>query len=107
MGLSGEAGGRFRYPGTYALQDHISQSGLSLTRPASGCGRYDWRINEHNTDGTVTTGGIWRFSVADYILVAQGQTRNAAALAPNSGMTLAAVRARSGMLDKYFFGSLI
>jgi hypothetical protein len=32
-------------------------------------GPYYWRIDEYNTDGTISTGGIWSFSVADYLIV--------------------------------------
>jgi hypothetical protein len=34
-----------------------------------GGGPYYWRIDEHNTDATVTKGKIWSFAVADYLLV--------------------------------------
>ncbi len=34
-----------------------------------GGGPYYWRIDENNTDGTISTGGTWSFSVADYIIV--------------------------------------
>jgi len=48
------------------------QSGTSYTPPEGvewGGGPYYWRIDEYNTDGTISKGRIWRFSVADYILV--------------------------------------
>ena len=49
-----------------------SQNGTSFT-PAEGIewggGPYYWRIDENNTDGTVTTGRIWSFTVADFLLV--------------------------------------
>ncbi len=32
-------------------------------------GPYYWRIDEYNTDGTISTGGIWSFSIADYLIV--------------------------------------
>jgi hypothetical protein len=32
-------------------------------------GPYYWRIDEYNTDGTISTGGTWSFSVADYLIV--------------------------------------
>ena len=32
-------------------------------------GPYYWRIDEDNTDGTISTGRIWSFSVADYLIV--------------------------------------
>ncbi|TKJ33840.1 MAG: hypothetical protein CEE38_19655 [Planctomycetes bacterium B3_Pla] len=49
-----------------------SQSGTTFT-PAEGvewgAGPFYWRIDENNTDGTVTTGRVWTFTVADFILV--------------------------------------
>ena len=48
------------------------QNGTSFT-PAEGVewggGPYYWRVDENNSDGTVTTGGVWSFTVADFILV--------------------------------------
>ncbi|MHC4301179.1 MAG: LamG domain-containing protein, partial [Planctomycetota bacterium] len=61
-----------------------SQSGTSFT-PAEGIewgsGPYYWRIDEKNTDGTVTKGRVWTFAVADFILVDdfEGYTDNDAA----------------------------
>jgi len=34
-----------------------------------GGGPYYWRIDEHNTDATITKGQIWNFMVADYLAV--------------------------------------
>ncbi|MFH1718068.1 MAG: LamG domain-containing protein [Planctomycetota bacterium] len=34
-----------------------------------GGGPYYWRIDEHNTDGTVSAGRAWDFTVADFITV--------------------------------------
>ncbi len=34
-----------------------------------GGGPYYWRIDEVNTDGTITPGGVWSFSVLDFALV--------------------------------------
>jgi hypothetical protein len=31
--------------------------------------RYYWRIDEVNNDGTITTGSVWTFTVADYLIV--------------------------------------
>jgi hypothetical protein len=49
-----------------------SQSGTSFT-PAEGVewggGPYYWRVDENNTDGTVTKGRVWSFTVADFVLV--------------------------------------
>jgi hypothetical protein len=30
---------------------------------------YYWRIGEYNTDGTISTGRVWSFTVADYLIV--------------------------------------
>jgi hypothetical protein len=49
-----------------------SQSNTGYT-PAEGvewgAGPFYWRVDEKNTDGTVTKGHVWSFTVADYILV--------------------------------------
>jgi hypothetical protein len=34
-----------------------------------GGGPYYWRIDEYNTDATISKGGIWSFTVADFIVV--------------------------------------
>ena len=34
-----------------------------------GGGPYYWRIDQYNTDGTISIGRIWSFTVADFILV--------------------------------------
>ncbi|UCF14659.1 MAG: LamG domain-containing protein, partial [Phycisphaerales bacterium] len=34
-----------------------------------GGGPYYWRVDENNSDGTVTKGRVWSFTVADFILV--------------------------------------
>ena len=48
------------------------QNGTSFT-PAEGVewgtGPFYWRVDENNTDGTVTKGRVWSFTVADFILV--------------------------------------
>jgi hypothetical protein len=36
---------------------------------AWGTGPYYWRIDEYNPDATVSTGSIWSFTVADYLIV--------------------------------------
>ena len=49
-----------------------SQAGTSFT-PSEGIewggGPYYWRIDENNTDATVTKGRVWSFTVADFILI--------------------------------------
>ncbi|MFH1550113.1 MAG: LamG-like jellyroll fold domain-containing protein, partial [Planctomycetota bacterium] len=48
------------------------QSGTTYT-PSEGVewggGPYYWRIDEYNNDGTISKGGIWSFTVSDFILV--------------------------------------
>ncbi len=34
-----------------------------------GGGPYYWRIDEYNTDGTINTGRIWSFTIADFIVI--------------------------------------
>jgi len=48
------------------------QAGTSYSPPEAvewGGGPYYWRIDEFNTDGTISKGRIWSFTVADFILV--------------------------------------
>jgi hypothetical protein len=48
------------------------QSGTSYTPPEGvewGGGPYYWRVDEVNTDGTISRGNVWTFTVADYLLV--------------------------------------
>ncbi|MHC4496098.1 MAG: hypothetical protein ACYSYM_09780, partial [Planctomycetota bacterium] len=55
------------------------QAGTSYTLPEGvewAGGPYYWRIDEHNTDGTVTKGNTWSFSVADYIIVDDFESYN-------------------------------
>jgi len=56
------------------------QSGTSYTPPEGvewGGGPYYWRIDEYNTDGTISKGSIWSFTVADFILVDDFEGYNA------------------------------
>jgi len=48
------------------------QNGTSYTPPEGvewGGGPYYWRIDEYNTEGTISKGRIWSFTVADYLIV--------------------------------------
>ncbi|MFC1633745.1 LamG domain-containing protein [Planctomycetota bacterium] len=48
------------------------QAGTTYAPPESlewGTGPYYWRIDEINTDDTLSTGGIWSFTVADHLIV--------------------------------------
>ena len=56
--------------GIYRGRQNLANS--SYTPPETldwGTGPYYWKINEFNTDGTISEGRIWSFSVADFILV--------------------------------------
>jgi len=52
------------YRGRQSSTDYTPPEGVELAG-----GPYYWRIDEYNTDGSVSKGRIWRFTVADYILV--------------------------------------
>jgi hypothetical protein len=55
------------------------QAGTSYTPPEGvewAGGPYYWRVDEHNTDDTVTKGNTWKFSMADYILVDDFESYN-------------------------------
>ncbi len=57
------------------------QSGTSYTPPEGvewGGGPYYWRIDENNNDGTVTKGRIWTFTVADFRLIDDFESYDAA-----------------------------
>jgi hypothetical protein len=41
-----------------------------------GGGPYFWRVDESNTDGTISTGKLWTFSVADYLIVDDFESYN-------------------------------
>ncbi len=48
------------------------QSATSYTPPEPlewGSGPYYWRIDEYNTDATISTGKVWNFTVADFLLI--------------------------------------
>ncbi len=48
------------------------QTGTSYTPPEGvqwAGGPYFWRVDEYNTDGTLTRGRVWQFTVADFLLV--------------------------------------
>jgi hypothetical protein len=48
------------------------QNGTSFTPAESlewGAGPFYWRVDENNTDGTVTKGRVWSFTVADFLIV--------------------------------------
>ena len=48
------------------------QAATSYSPPEAvewGGGPYHWRIDEYNTDGTISKGNVWSFTVADFLLV--------------------------------------
>jgi hypothetical protein len=48
------------------------QSGTSYTPPEGvewGGGPYYWRIDQYNTDETISTGRVWSFTVADFMSI--------------------------------------
>jgi hypothetical protein len=49
------------------------RQGVTTYNPPEGVewggGPYYWRIDEYNTDGTISKGKIWTFTVADYLIV--------------------------------------
>ena len=56
------------------------QSGTSYTPPEGiewGGGPYYWRIDEVNTDGTISKGNVWSFTVADFLLIDDFEEYNA------------------------------
>jgi len=56
------------------------QSSTSYTPPEGvewGGGPYYWRIDEYNTDDSISKGRIWGFTVADFILIDDFESYNA------------------------------
>jgi hypothetical protein len=49
------------------------RQGVTIYTPPEGVewggGPYYWRIDEYNTDATISKGGIWSFTVADFIVI--------------------------------------
>jgi len=41
-----------------------------------GGGPYYWRVDEYNTDGTISKGRVWTFTVADYLIVDDFESYN-------------------------------
>jgi len=59
------------YRGRQGTTSYTPPEGVQL----SG-GPYYWRIDELNSDGTITAGSVWSFSVADYVLVEDFESYN-------------------------------
>jgi hypothetical protein len=49
------------------------RQGVTIYTPAEGVewagGPYYWRVDEYNTDATISKGNIWSFTVTDFILI--------------------------------------
>jgi len=52
------------YRGRQAAASYTPPEGLQW-----GGGPYYWRIDQYNTDGTISRGRLWSFTVADYLIV--------------------------------------
>ncbi|KPK42650.1 MAG: hypothetical protein AMJ65_07325 [Phycisphaerae bacterium SG8_4] len=55
------------------------QAGTTYSVPEGlewGTGPYYWRVDEINTDGSVSAGSVWSFSVADYLIVDDFESYN-------------------------------
>jgi hypothetical protein len=52
------------YRGRQAAASYTPAEGVEW-----GGGPYYWRIDEYNTDGTISKGRVWSFTIADFILV--------------------------------------
>jgi hypothetical protein len=59
------------YRGRQAAVSYTPSEGLGW-----GSGPYYWRIDEYNTDGTISTGRIWSFTVADFLVVDDFESYN-------------------------------
>jgi len=56
------------------------QSATSYTPPEGvewGGGPYYWRVDEYNSDGTISQGKVWNFMVADYLIIDDFESYNA------------------------------
>jgi len=52
------------YRGRQVAASYVPPEGIQW-----GGGPYYWRIDEYNTDGTLSAGRVWSFTVADYLIV--------------------------------------
>ena len=50
-------------------QGQVGGTSFSVTDPLMWDQQYFWRVDEVNTDGSVTKGLIWSFTTADYLIV--------------------------------------
>jgi hypothetical protein len=59
------------YRGRQAAASYTPPEGLEW-----GGGPYYWRIDEYNTDETISKGGVWTFTVADFIWIDDFESYN-------------------------------
>ena len=59
------------YRGRQAAASYTPSEGLGW-----GSGPYYWRIDEYNTDETISTGRVWSFTVADFLVVDDFESYN-------------------------------
>jgi hypothetical protein len=59
------------YRGRQGLTSYTPPEGIQMNT-----GPYYWRIDEFNTDGTISTGRVWSFTVGDYGLVEDFESYN-------------------------------
>jgi hypothetical protein len=70
------------YRGRQGLTSYTPPEGVQMNS-----GPYYWRIDEFNTDGTISTGKLWSFTVGDYGLVEDFESYNdIAATEPGSNL---------------------
>jgi hypothetical protein len=62
--------------GIYQARQSTNNFALPASSVEWGGGPYYWRIDEYNNDGSITTGAIWSFTVADYLIVDDFESYN-------------------------------
>jgi regulation of enolase protein 1 (concanavalin A-like superfamily) len=50
-------------------QGQVGGTSFSVADPLAWDQQYYWRVDENNTDGSVTTGLVWSFATADFLIV--------------------------------------
>ncbi len=59
------------YRGRQGATNHTPSEGVEW-----GGGPYYWRIDEFNTDGTISKGNVWSFTIADFIVIDDFESYN-------------------------------
>ncbi len=62
--------------GTGIYRSRISATSFTPAEDLQWGRKYFWRVDEINTDGTVTAGTVWAFTVADYLIVDDFESYN-------------------------------